>query len=301
MKFPGTTASHLACHGDPIIDGEEDSQASADTARRASSDKPALRLDMAYRWLELCGWHADGRKLLERFDELVSLHGSLQKNAPTLELGRRRKGFTKAIQDLTRRPILSSAADREQALVRVDALIETGKKLSTELHAAPPAERAAASASSGIAFAASGEARQAQVYADAGLTPKPRQRRFAAVDHVPEIAPGVRREASALHPPRLPEEQERAIRNAIDAVLIGADERGKIDNAQQVQLGDAICQAIGGANKTHSRGGGHLGSFNAPVTIQQALRNIGRPMHQRVRESINAFLEERYPDQGFYL
>ena len=88
-------------------------------------------------------------------------------------------------------------------------------------------------------------------------------------------------------PTPLTEQQARAIDAAMQAAVDAAGANDMIDNDAQVALGDGITHAIGGSNPTHSRGGGHRGSFNKDVTIQQALSNIGRILQAKTRESIN--------------
>jgi hypothetical protein len=64
---------------------------------------------------------------------------------------------------------------------------------------------------------------------------------------------------------------------AVDAALTQAQKVANGENLdidQQVALGDAITSAFGGKYPTHSRGGGHKGSFNSSKTIQQQLSNI---------------------------
>jgi len=92
-------------------------------------------------------------------------------------------------------------------------------------------------------------------------------------------------------PTPLTDTQARNIDAAIQAAIRVSGQNDTIDNDAQVALGDAITHAIGGSNPTHSRGGGHRGSFNKDVTIQQALSNIGRILNPKTRASINAHLQ----------
>jgi hypothetical protein len=95
-------------------------------------------------------------------------------------------------------------------------------------------------------------------------------------------------------PVPLTEQQELRIDAAMQAAVDAADGRGMIDNDAQVALGDAITHAIGGSNPTHSRGGGHKGSFNKDVTIQQALSNIGKILQEKTQASINLHLQKKW-------
>ena len=54
--------------------------------------------------------------------------------------------------------------------------------------------------------------------------------------------------------------------------------------------------AIGGSNPTHSRSGGHRGSFNKDVTIQQALSNIGKILQAKTKASINLHFSTAWPN-----
>ena len=67
-----------------------------------------------------------------------------------------------------------------------------------------------------------------------------------------------------------------------------------LDNDAQMALGDALTAAIGGNYPTHSRGGGHKGSFNKDKSVQQQLSNIGAILHPKVRTAINEHLHARW-------
>jgi len=87
----------------------------------------------------------------------------------------------------------------------------------------------------------------------------------------------------------------------IDAAMQAATDAANgpaemLDNDAQVALGDAITAAIGGNYPTHSRGGGHKGSFNKPKSIQQQLSNIGAILQPKVRDAINEHLAARWGD-----
>ena len=82
----------------------------------------------------------------------------------------------------------------------------------------------------------------------------------------------------------------------MQAAVNAAGANDMIDNAAQVALGDGIAHAIGGSNPTHSRGGGHKGSFNKDVTIQAALSNIGRILQAKTKASINLHFSTAWPD-----
>ena len=82
---------------------------------------------------------------------------------------------------------------------------------------------------------------------------------------------------------------------AIDAAMQAATDAATgpaemLDNDAQVALGDAITGAIGGNYPTHSRGGGHKGSFTKDKSIQQQLSNIGAILNPKVRDAINEHL-----------
>jgi hypothetical protein len=97
-------------------------------------------------------------------------------------------------------------------------------------------------------------------------------------------------------PTPLTAQQAQAIDRAMQAAVDAAGADDMIDNDAQVALGDGITHAIGGSNPTHSRGGGHKGSFNKDVTIQQALSNIGRILQEKTKASINLHFSTAWPD-----
>ena len=97
-------------------------------------------------------------------------------------------------------------------------------------------------------------------------------------------------------PTPLTAQQARAIDAAMQAAVDAAGANDMIDNDAQVALGDGITHAIGGSNPTHSRGGGHKGSFNKDVTIQQALSNIGRILQEKTKASINLHFSTAWPN-----
>jgi len=89
----------------------------------------------------------------------------------------------------------------------------------------------------------------------------------------------------------LTDAQKRQIDAAIQAAKDAANgPADMIDNDAQVALGDALTAAIGGNYPTHSRGGGHKGSFNKDKTIQQQLSNVGAILNPKVKAAINEYL-----------
>ena len=96
-------------------------------------------------------------------------------------------------------------------------------------------------------------------------------------------------------PTPLTAEQARAIDAAMQRAVEDARGNGTLDNDAQVRLGDGITHAIGGTNPTHSRGGGHRGSFTKAVTIQQALSNIGKILQEKTQASINLHFATAWP------
>ena len=89
----------------------------------------------------------------------------------------------------------------------------------------------------------------------------------------------------------LTDTQTQAIDAAMQAATDAANGPTKmLDNDAQVALGDAITAAIGGNYPTHSRGGGHKGSFTKDKSIQQQLSNIGAILNPKVRDAINEHL-----------
>ncbi|GEM_PF-4792180 len=92
--------------------------------------------------------------------------------------------------------------------------------------------------------------------------------------------------------PTLSATQKLAVDRAMQAAKDAANGPAEmLDNDAQVALGDAITAAVGGNYPTHSRGGGHKGSFTKDKSIQQQLSNIGKILNKATREAINAHLD----------
>ena len=94
--------------------------------------------------------------------------------------------------------------------------------------------------------------------------------------------------------PTLNENEKTAILAAMNTAINGANGI-LLDNDQQSDLGDAIAHAVGGRYPTHSRKGGHKGSFNKDKTIQQQLSNIGKILSGDKKWAINLFLGVEFP------
>jgi len=93
----------------------------------------------------------------------------------------------------------------------------------------------------------------------------------------------------------LTEEQKRDIDTAMQAAKgIANGPAEMLDNDAQVALGDAITAAVGGNYPTHSRGGGHKGSFTKAKSVQQQLSNIGAILQPKVRDAINEHLAAKW-------
>ena len=93
----------------------------------------------------------------------------------------------------------------------------------------------------------------------------------------------------------LTDEQKEAINAAMQAAMDAANGPAEmLDNDAQVALGDAITAAVGGNYPTHSRGGGHKGSFTKAKSVQQQLSNIGAILQPKVRDAINEHLAAKW-------
>jgi len=89
--------------------------------------------------------------------------------------------------------------------------------------------------------------------------------------------------------------QKEAINAAMQAAMDAANGPAEmLDNDAQVALGDGITAAVGGNYPTHSRGGGHKGSFTKAKSVQQQLSNIGGILQPKVRDAINEHLAARW-------
>lgn len=91
---------------------------------------------------------------------------------------------------------------------------------------------------------------------------------------------------------------------AVDAAMRAAQAAASgpaemLDNEAQVRMGDAIAAAVGGRYPTHSRGGGHKGSFNKDKSIQQQLSNIAAILSADMRAAINDHLSANW--KGYYM
>lgn len=100
--------------------------------------------------------------------------------------------------------------------------------------------------------------------------------------------------------PTLTPTQATAIDAAMRAAKAAANGPAEmIDNDAQVAMGDAIASAVGGKYPTHSRGGGHKGSFNKDKSIQQQLSNIAAILTADMRSAINDHLSANW--KGYYM
>ncbi|MCE9658101.1 MAG: hypothetical protein K8R60_06040 [Burkholderiales bacterium] len=94
----------------------------------------------------------------------------------------------------------------------------------------------------------------------------------------------------------LTDTQKRDIDTAMRTAVAAANGPAEmLDNKAQVALGDALTAAIGGNYPTHSRDGGHKGSFTKDKSIQQQLSNIGAILNAKVREAINEHFATAWP------
>lgn len=100
--------------------------------------------------------------------------------------------------------------------------------------------------------------------------------------------------------PTLTPTQAAAIDAAMRAAQAAANGPAEmLDNDAQVAMGDAIAGAVGGKYPTHSRGGGHKGSFNKDKSIQQQLSNIAAILSADMRAAINDHLGAHW--KGYYM
>ena len=112
---------------------------------------------------------------------------------------------------------------------------------------------------------------------------------FASAEESTSTTPSA---STTTAPPTLTATQAAAIDRAMQAAQAAANGPAEmLDNDAQVALGDAITAAVGGNYPTHSRGGGHKGSFTKDKSIQQQLSNIGKILNKGAREAINAHLD----------
>jgi hypothetical protein len=114
---------------------------------------------------------------------------------------------------------------------------------------------------------------------------------FTKAEEAEESAPAEAEEDTLV----LTADQKRMIDEAMQAAKDVANGPAEmIDNDAQTALGDAITAAIGGNYPTHSRGGGHKGSFNKAKSVQQQLSNIGGILQPKVRDAINEHLAAQW-------
>lgn len=86
--------------------------------------------------------------------------------------------------------------------------------------------------------------------------------------------------------------------DAVDAAMREAQRVANgemLDNDAQVALGDALTAVFGGKYPTHSRGGGHKGSFNQDKTIQQQLSNIAKILQKQHCDALNEHFGKQWP------
>lgn len=92
----------------------------------------------------------------------------------------------------------------------------------------------------------------------------------------------------AKQQPTLTTDQAAAVDAAMRAAQNAANGPAEmLDNDAQVELGDAITAVFGGKYPTHSRGGGHKGSFNKDKSIQQQLSNIAAVLNKDQKAMLN--------------
>lgn len=96
--------------------------------------------------------------------------------------------------------------------------------------------------------------------------------------------------------PTLTAQQIVAVDAAMRTAIAAANGPTKLlDNDAQVAMGDAITAAFGGKYPTHSRNGGHKGSFNQTKTIQQQLSNIADKLTGDVCLALDTHLRTNWP------
>ena len=92
--------------------------------------------------------------------------------------------------------------------------------------------------------------------------------------------------------PVFSEDEATKIRAAMKTAISAGP---NLDNDAQVKMGDAICSAVGGKYPTHSRAGGHKGSFNKDKTVQQQLSNIADNLSDNKKAAFRTFLKKEFP------